>query len=189
MKSQIDYIYGMGAIRDGNYKKASELFQEAVKLNNPDGFEGLGLMFELGIGYDRNLSTANEFYETGAKYGSNKCRQAIQRINTNGHYSASYKSTYIENLKRQAQQYQNSPIIGGGYVGGGSTNNNSRSSGSTYSSGKNTCPTCHGSGLCSYCKGRGWNEITTAYGTSVKNCIQCYGNKTCRGCGGRGYFY
>lgn len=189
MKSRINCINAESALAKGNYEEAMNLYLEAAELNNGDGCEGVGLMVEMGIGYVRNLDLADKYYNMGAKMGSDKCRAAIQRINRNGHYSSSYKSTYLDNLRRQYEKSTNMPIMGGGYVGGGSNYNNSGSSGSTYSSGKNTCPTCHGTGACTYCNGTGSNIIHTYMGDSYKTCIQCYGNKTCRGCGGRGYFY
>lgn len=58
--------------------------------------------------------------------------------------------------------------------------NNGNSSGSTNSS-DYTCPTCHGSGLCNICAGKGYWINDGRY----INCSTCNGRGNCYGCHGR----
>lgn len=55
-----------------------------------------------------------------------------------------------------------------------------------YNDGKITCPTCHGTGRCSFCGGRGEKLYNGLY----YECEMCHGTGHCYGkCAGRGYFY
>ncbi len=56
-----------------------------------------------------------------------------------------------------------------------------------YDDGKIKCPTCHGTGRCSYCAGRGEKQYSDG---TYYDCPMCHGTGRCYGrCGGRGYFY
>lgn len=57
------------------------------------------------------------------------------------------------------------------------------SSPSTSSSSKIPCSDCHGSTLCSWCSGKGWENVS---GT-VKTCWRCNGYKYCHTCYGKGF--
>lgn len=184
MESEIDYIEGQTALIEGNYNTAYERFSHAIKLNNAKGCEGLGVMYELGIGVTRDVDQAGIYYKVGAQNGNYACQLAIQRINSNGYLPASYKNTFLSNLRKQREQSTMIFNNGGGYVGGGYTNGASQSSSS---SGKAQCPNCHGSGYCTYCNGRGETKIETYNSTTWKKCIICNGYKTCRSCAGKGF--
>ena len=49
----------------------------------------------------------------------------------------------------------------------------------------NPCLGCGGTGLCTYCQGKGkrW------YGNSYENCVTCHGNMYCQQCSGRKGYY
>lgn len=56
----------------------------------------------------------------------------------------------------------------------------------TESSSKTICPSCHGSGKCSWCAGRG--EYRNRYDDELEDCSNCRGGGLCPVCHGKGYF-
>lgn len=71
-------------------------------------------------------------------------------------------------------------------IGDGNFNYKERDHKQQYDDGKITCPTCHGSGRCSFCGGRGEKLYNGLY----YECEMCHGTGHCYGrCAGRGYFY
>ncbi len=70
-----------------------------------------------------------------------------------------------------------------GYYGGyssGSSSSGSSSGGSSYDRHKATCAGCSGTGKCSLCNGRGYND-------RLYKCSRCNGSGTCQSCYGNGY--
>ena len=47
------------------------------------------------------------------------------------------------------------------------------------------CPSCHGTGKCTHCAGRGWKRRT--YDGVVDDCVGCDGTGRCGVCHGKGY--
>lgn len=69
----------------------------------------------------------------------------------------------------------------GGFSNGGNYNNGGSSGGSR--SDGYTCPTCHGSGRCTMCAGRGeWRDSNGR----LHDCSMCHGGGACYGCHGKG---
>lgn len=160
---------GMSNIANGNYETAVENFQEAYDdYDYIPALECLGVCYELGIGCDRDTDWADILYEAGAAKNNWACKSAVQRINQNGHWPASYRSTYLQNFRANyAAQY------GGGYVpsyGGGIDSDDV----------DHSCRACNNTGVCNGCHGTG-----IAYGTT--RCNMCHGSGKCMNCGGKGW--
>lgn len=161
------YIAGQQAIANGNYALALKNFKDGIGYNNIPSYEALGLCYELGVGCERNLAEADKYYRLGAEKNSNSCRNALNRINSNGHYPASYRSTFITNVRNNFNsQY-------GGAYSAPSQNNNVNAD-------PYPCSVCNATGVCNGCRGTGY-----AYGTT--RCNMCYGGTKCKYCGGKGW--
>lgn len=183
---------GHSLIATGDYKEALDNFEEAFyEYDYIPALSMIGLCYELGIGCDRDLDWADTMYETGAGYNDISCKLMIKRINENGHYSKSYRETYLKSCRANYQVTSNSGgNVSSGYVGGtyvGTSSTSSTSSGSTSS----TCRICGGSGTCTSCHGSGgeWRETGYYTGSNSKswfNCPSCNGNKRCFNCHGTG---
>lgn len=179
---------GKQAIANSRYTQAFEYFEKAYdEYDYVPALECLGICWELGIGCDRDTEWAKLYYKEGASKNNYACRQALQRINSNGYYPASYRDTFLRNFKANYQaQYSG----GGSYpsTGGGSYNSGSSSgSGSAYSK----CRICGGGGTCTSCNGSGGSWRSTGYYTgsgseSWINCPSCNGSKKCFNCHGTG---
>ncbi len=174
----------------GNYSKALDLLEKATNdCNYGPAFAILGQCYELGIGVERDLEIADEYYEYGAyNLDDLECQRNIRRIEKYGHWSASYRATYLKKLKNSVK-VNTIPSDGGygGYVGGSTINNNNSSS----SSSSSTCRICGGSGTCTSCHGQGGSWQDTGYYTgsgnkSWINCPSCNGSKRCFNCHGTG---
>jgi len=91
--------------------------------------------------------------------------------------------TYASYTRTPSQSNEGDIFVGGynggSFNGGNNNGNNSRSSNSD----QLTCPSCHGSGKCTGCAGRGEYRLN---GT-LSDCAICNGRGTCRGCYGRGW--
>ena len=178
---------GQSSLANGDYKEAFEAFEEAADVYEyPAAFEYVGICYELGIGCERNLEWADQYYEDGANlYKNANCKQQIRRINKDGHYPASFRSTFLRNFKNSY-----AAIYGGGSYGNyNEGNSNSSGGGSAYSS----CRTCGGSGVCTSCGGKGGEWRDTGYYTGSGNkswidCPSCRGNKKCFNCHGTGKY-
>ena len=106
--------------------------------------------------------------------GQSVCTMCGGRGNTGVTYYASYVN---ENKQQQGNAVVVMPMTSNPY-----TNTSSASSASSASS-KHICSDCHGTGLCSWCSGKGWEDFS---GT-VQTCWRCNGYKYCHTCGGKGY--
>jgi TPR repeat protein len=137
----------------GNYSKALDLLEKwTTDYHYGPAFCLLGECYELGIGVDRDLDIADEYYKYGA-YNLNdfNCQGTILRIKSIGHLPASYRETFLKEIKNSISNTITIPNGSGGYVGGNPLNNNGSSSSSLYS----TCRICGGSGTCTSCHGQG----------------------------------
>ena len=178
------YNDGMLHIMRGEDDEAFESFRNGINYT-ADNFTGLGICFELGFGTSVNTDKAWELYCEGARRGSNECKMAINRIRNQGFTSGTSASrNNFRNLIKIQQNalenvYGNGGYNGGGFNGGNNNGNNSRSSNSD----QLTCPSCHGSGKCTGCAGRGEYRLN---GT-LSDCAICNGRGTCRGCYGKGW--
>lgn len=177
---------GMKMIASGDYRAALDKFQEAYsEYNYIPALERLGLCHELGIGFERNTDQADQFYKSGAYVNDRSCVLAQQRIRSNGHYPASYRETFLQNLRAYFNSMNDGgsvPNVPSGGFGGSGSNNNS-----VYT----TCRICGGTGVCTSCNGRGGEYQDTGYYTGSGNkswisCGSCRGNKRCFNCHGTG---
>lgn len=93
-----------------------------------------------------------------------------------GNMGTTYFTSYMNANKSQQGNSVIVPVVpySGDVVG---------SSPSTSSSSKIPCQDCHGSTLCSWCSGKGWEKV----GESVKTCWRCNGYKYCHTCYGKGF--
>lgn len=180
-------LAGQKCIAEGDYATALEKFQEAYdEYDYIPALECIGICYELGIGCQRDTDWADRLYETGASYNDYACRAAIQRINSNGHWPASFRKTFLTNFRNNF----NARFGGNSYPVQGGNSDYSPSSGgsnSVYS----TCRICGGSGVCTSCNGRGGEFRDTGYYTgsgskSWISCPSCNGSKKCFNCHGSG---
>jgi hypothetical protein len=198
MMSNPAYRYGYAStgvkiakigIAAGNYSKAFDHLEKiTTECDYGPAYALLGECYELGIGVDRDLDFADEYYKYGAyKLNDLDCKGNLQRIEQYGHWPASYRETYLKEMKNSTINTYTIPNGGGGYVGGNPLNNNGSSSSSLY----NTCRICGGSGTCTSCHGQGGSWQDTGYYTgsgskSWINCPSCNGTKRCFNCHGTG---
>jgi hypothetical protein len=189
MKASEDTKTSITYLAAGNYSKAVDLLKEAIQYWDYGlAYYYLGQCYELGIGVDRDLDIADEYYRYGAyKIEDPYCQETMQRIEQYGHLPASYRETFLRQVKSYIINTYTIPNGGGGYVGGNPLNNNGSSSSSLYS----TCRICGGSGTCTSCHGQGGSWQDTGYYTgsgskSWINCPSCNGTKRCFNCHGTG---
>ena len=146
------YFQGVTALCEERFDDAYELFYEGIQYNLMN-YEGLGVCNELGFGVSVDYDDALSYYKVGANKGNIACKQHLQRIKQSGFWTQGDKKTFLSNLR--ASQRANSGVNPSYGVGGAYGGNYGGSSGSSSSS-EYTCPTCHGSGLCNICAGRGY---------------------------------
>lgn len=107
--------------------------------------------------------------------------------------------TYAENLRELAVYYHPGDKTNQSNSSSASTSSNSSSTSTSSNSSNNSTPArqlqpvqewnpcigCGGTGLCTYCQGKGkrW------YGNSYENCITCHGSMYCQQCYGRKGYY
>lgn len=173
------YINGVSALCNDNYSEAFNQFYKGIDYNIMN-YEGLGICYELGFGVSVNQDKAWNAYTIGANKGNLACKQALQRIRESGYYSEANKQIFLKNLKavHNNANYGTTPNVGGGGLSGGYSDGHSSSSGSS----SYTCPTCHGTGRCTICAGRGYRIYNSRY----IDCTMCNGGGACYGCHGRG---
>lgn len=124
---------------------------------------------ELYIGYyNPHYVTCNK---CGGKGKCNYCSGSGKRKMGNDWYSSWDYNPNSSEYDAYQDYYEESYSNGGNYT-------------EPESSGKITCPICHGTGKCSTCAGRG--EKNYSDGTKY-DCWDCHGSGTCSSCGGRGY--
>lgn len=104
--------------------------------------------------------------------GKSVCPMCGGRGNTGVTYYAFYVN---ENKQQQGNAVIVMPVTSDPYI----------SSTSSTASSKHICSDCHGTGLCSWCSGKGWED----FGETVKTCWRCYGYKYCHVCGGKGFVW
>ena len=93
-----------------------------------------------------------------------------------GNTGVTYYAFYVnENKQPQGSAVVVMPVTSDPYT----------SSTSSSTSSKLVCSDCHGTGLCSWCSGKGWEEV----GETIKTCWRCNGYKYCHTCGGKGYIW
>lgn len=176
--------YGLGLLQNGLYSEALEAFEESwTDYDYAASLYYIGLCHELGIGCERDLEFADYCYEEGALHNDLSCKVRINQINREGHYSKSYRATFLNRLSsNNSSAYSTTPSIGGSYSSG--------SSAGTASS--RTCPSCHGTGkgtdnvtyapnytgnqtsvYCSIC-----GRTTSPHTHHTPNCPVCYGRGT-----------
>lgn len=63
------YLHGGGVVTPAP-EKAMEMFRKSAELGAPDGFAGMGDLYQMGAGVPRDLGKAKEYYLKGAEYGS-----------------------------------------------------------------------------------------------------------------------
>lgn len=184
-QAMVMFQQGIQDIANGDYEDAYEKFQEAYEsFDYIPALEALGLCNELGIGTDRDLDLADLYYEAGAEENNIPCKSAIRRINRNGHYPASHRTTFINNIRNNCQAQGSGGIAPMPSYNG---NSGSSSSGSLYTQ----CRICGGSGVCTSCHGTGGEWRDTGYYTgsgsqSWIECPSCHGSKKCFNCHGTG---
>lgn len=162
------YMQGKESICNGYFDDAMDQFEQAAELGFADACEGIALIYELGLGCSRSISNAQYYYELGAKMGSQACKSAIRRINSQGWMTSDQKEIWLQNFRAsQRAQYG-----GGGYVPYGS--------GGGYNDVDHSCRACNNTGVCGGCYGSG-----ISYGTT--RCNMCYGSGKCMNCGGKGW--
>lgn len=172
------YYEGVNALCEERFSEAYDLFYEGA-FYSAMNYEGLGICSELGFGVSVDYDDALNYYKVGANNGNVACKMHLQRIRQNGFWTKKDKPIFLRNLrasqKAAAGSIQNygGNMFGGTYNSGGS----SRSS----SSSEYTCPTCHGTGRCTICAGRGYR---ISNGSHIE-CTMCSGGGTCYGCHGR----
>ena len=162
---------GQRLIAQGKYEEGYDKFWEAWNTYEyAPALECLGVCYEVGIGTERDLEWADMHYEEGARLNDANCKAAVSRINSNGHYPASYKSTIISNLQAR---YGTGNSNSGGYVP--TPNYNAGNSSSGNSSVYSTCRICGGSGVCTSCHGTGgeWRDTGYYTGSGNKSWINC----------------
>ena len=78
------YLYekGLGCTR--NLKKAVRLYEKAANEGMALVCVNLGILYENGTGVKKNLRTARQWYEKAAQSGSEKGREALNRLNSQG---------------------------------------------------------------------------------------------------------
>lgn len=177
-------LLGFQYITSGKYKSALEQFEKAYEeYNYVPALEHIGICYELGIGTNRDTQWADVQYEAGAKANNKNCKAALRRIQSNGHWPTSYKTTYIQKIRAQYGQYHSAPNMSSGYSG----TNRSNSSSSVHT----TCRICGGSGVCTSCHGKRGEFVDTGTYTgrdtqSWIDCPSCKGNGKCFNCYGTG---
>lgn len=172
------YYQGIAALCEERFSDAYDMFYEGVDYS-PMNYEGLGVCNELGFGVSVDYDDALKYYKAGANKGNAACKMHLQRIRQNGFWEKKDKPIFLRNL-RASQSVANSSIQNyGGNVYGGNNNSGSSSRGS--SSSEYTCPTCHGTGRCTICAGRGYRISNGSY----IECTMCRGGGACYGCNGR----
>ena len=168
-------------IATGYYEKAYEHL-EYLADECEDGKACLyaGYMNELGLGTTRSLSDAKYYYKAGQDNGNKECKSELKRIAGGGKLGKNFKSAFIgyfQNIYSVGVSSANSINFGSSSFSGGGTFNGNHSS----SSNEYTCPTCHGTGRCTMCAGRGeyW------YNGNHYDCSMCHGGGACYGCHGK----
>ena len=180
---------GKSQLLSHDYDGAWESFREALfDLGNEEAAAYLGVMVELEMGLEKDLSLVDELYETAANgkngFGRTAGRAAQQRIKRDGYWAATdeNRTAFLQNLAISMQA--NGMNYG---VGMGSMGSNSGSSTSSGSS----CSGCGGTGRCTTCSGQGyyWHETGYYTGSSRKEkttCPVCSGSGRCGVCYGKG---
>ena len=172
------YMNGISALCNGDYSEAFNQFYRGIDYNTMN-YEGLGICYELGFGVAVNHGKALNAYTIGANDGNFGCKQALKRIRESGYYKEANKQVFLQNLKAMYNaNYGTTPNIGSGGSFGGYSNGYGSSSGSS----SYTCPTCHGTGRCTVCAGRGYRISNNRH----IECTMCNGGGACYGCHGRG---
>ena len=71
-KSQVKlaHLYCQGTLLEVNYERAFDLFLKAAQQENDEGQNGLGQMFELGLGTKKSLKDAAHWYTKSASKGN-----------------------------------------------------------------------------------------------------------------------
>lgn len=94
-----------------------------------------------------------------------------------GNMGTTYHTSYVNPNRQQQGNSVIVPVVPySGDIIGSSPSTSSSSS-------KIPCTDCHGSTLCSWCNGKGWEDFS---GT-IKTCWKCHGYKYCHTCYGKGF--
>ncbi len=166
-------LFPNGATSGTPIKEITVVFEDG----DPVSINRLGNRYSLsyrGMDGDLDEYLANEdrrfsFFLPGDK------DQLMERYNSNGMIVYTFY-TSTPSTNNGSGSYN-----GGDYYGGNLPNYNTSPSGSN-NSGDLTCPSCHGTGKCTGCAGRGEYR---GNGTLL-DCPVCNGRGTCRGCYGKG---
>ena len=164
-----------------NYNSAYERWEYLAKnYNDNTSWLYMGYMNELGMGTTKSYSYAKTCYKNGAELGNSNCDIELRRINQGNYLDESKKIVlrqYFQNIVSMSNQSIGSRL----YLGNSPLSNSINSNRSTASD-SYTCPTCHGTGRCTMCAGRG------EYWTNGRHydCSMCHGGGSCYGCHGSG---
>jgi tetratricopeptide (TPR) repeat protein len=78
------YMFRHGSL-EPDYEKAQEWLSRAIFLGNARAMNNLGFMYENGLGFQKNLSTALMWYMRSAKGGNKDAAAAVQRLQPDIH--------------------------------------------------------------------------------------------------------
>lgn len=178
-------------IINGNYDDAWKNLKEAMsEYNSSEAYLYLGAMIELGMGVESKKDLALDCYKYAANLGNSDAKAALQRIKSDGYWSATEEKRlwFRQSLSIQMGVSMTPVNSGGGIYQGGNSSGNSSGS---YSNGR-SCAGCSGTGRCTMCKGQGgyWLDTGMYTGESTKTwqtCSACYGSGQCRVCYGKGF--
>jgi tetratricopeptide (TPR) repeat protein len=94
-KSFFSYILlqkGMLYQKSGNYSEAFIYFYEATKQNDTGACNRLGELYEKGLGVEKNINTALEWYEKAATLGNEEAKMRMEIFKMYNNMSENYQS-------------------------------------------------------------------------------------------------
>ena len=172
---------------NGQYSKAYERFEYlAENYDETYSWQIVGYMNELGMGTTKSYSYAKTCYSNGAELGDQNCKIELQRIKQGKYLGSDFKAilrSHFQNIVAMSIQSVNS--IDWGLSSGSNSSGSSSQRQSDY--GYVNCPHCHGTGVCSVCNNKGYQD--SPYTGGVMRCSSCQGIKHCMFCSGKGTRY
>ncbi len=99
--AQSEMDEGISDFREKKYENAKAWFEKAAKLGNPDAFYNVGLLYENGLGVQKNIAEAVKWYEQAGGLDHVKALQSLCDIyyNGEGNLPKDYKKAFFWNKK------------------------------------------------------------------------------------------
>lgn len=71
---------GYIAVEMGEYERAFAIYEKLAEAGNADGMYNCGVMFDSGVGVEKDLEKAREYFEMAASMGSEQAANVLEKL-------------------------------------------------------------------------------------------------------------